>query len=74
MLLHSTPPHSHSIVLRHGNALIFQRKFFPRMTKNRLADPSEICALDLKHKISTIGDLLGFSDYRHRLVDFQICD
>jgi len=39
-------PHSHSIILDHGNALIFQRKFFLRTTKYRLADPSEICALE----------------------------
>jgi hypothetical protein len=28
-LLYSTSPHSHSIVLRHRNALIYQRKSFP---------------------------------------------
>jgi hypothetical protein len=43
------PPHSHSIILRHGNALNFQRNFFLCAMKNRLADPSEICALDFKH-------------------------
>jgi hypothetical protein len=37
--------YSHSIVLSDGSALIFHRKFFPRTT-NRLANPSEICALD----------------------------
>jgi hypothetical protein len=41
-------PHSHSIILGHGNALIFQRKFFLRTMKNRLPDPSKICALDFK--------------------------
>lgn len=43
------PTHSHSIILRHGNALNFQRNFFLCAMKNRLADPSEICALDFKH-------------------------
>jgi hypothetical protein len=43
-------PHSHSIILSHGNALNFQYKFFLRTTKNRLAEPSEICALDFKHE------------------------
>src|SRR6266478_1634073 len=28
ILLHGAPPHSHSIILSHGNALIFQRKSF----------------------------------------------
>jgi hypothetical protein len=32
------------------NALDFRRKFSLRTTKNRLADPSEIFALDLKRK------------------------
>src|SRR6185312_5419262 len=50
ILLCSTPPHSHSIVLSDGNALNFQRKFFLCMMKNRLPDPSEICALDFKHE------------------------
>ncbi|HEX2151327.1 MAG TPA: hypothetical protein VHG31_04935 [Stellaceae bacterium] len=40
--------HSHSIVLDHGNALIFQLNFFLHTTKHRLPDPSEICALDFK--------------------------
>jgi hypothetical protein len=46
----STPPHSHSIVLSYGNALIFQRKFFLHATKNRLCDPSENRALDFKRE------------------------
>jgi hypothetical protein len=47
--LRSIPaPHSHSIVLSHVNALIFQRKFFLRRAKHRLPDPSKICALDFK--------------------------
>jgi hypothetical protein len=33
-------------VLKDHNALIWQHKSFPPTTKNRLADPSEICALD----------------------------
>jgi hypothetical protein len=34
--------------LSHNIALIYQRKLLPRTTKNRLADPSEISALDFK--------------------------
>jgi hypothetical protein len=44
----ATPLYSHSIVLSDGSALIFQRKFFQHARKNRLPDPSEICALDFK--------------------------
>jgi len=36
--------------MSHRNALIFQRKFFRRTTKNRLTDPSEICALEFKEE------------------------
>jgi hypothetical protein len=32
------------------NALIFQRKCFLHTTKNRLPDPSGICALEFKRK------------------------
>ena len=46
----TSPNHSHSIVLSHGNALNFQSKFFLCEMKNRLPDPSEICALDFKHE------------------------
>lgn len=42
--------YSHSIIFSHGNALIFRCKFFLRTTKNRLTDPSEICALEFKHE------------------------
>jgi hypothetical protein len=42
--------YTHSIVLTYGNALIFQRKFFLRTAKNRLADPSENRALEFKHE------------------------
>ena len=42
------PSYSHSIILRHGNALIWRHKFFLCTTKNRLSDPSEILALDFK--------------------------
>jgi hypothetical protein len=40
--------YSHSIILNHGRALEFQRKFFLCATKSRLTDPSEICTLDFK--------------------------
>ena len=48
-------PHSHSIVLGHGNALIFQRKFFLRMRENRLHDPLKICALEFKGEFRRSG-------------------
>ena len=56
--------HSHSIVLSHGNALNFQRKFFLCATKNRLTDPSEIRAFDFKHEfrrsaIYSVSDIIG---------------
>jgi hypothetical protein len=41
-------------------------RFRKRVTKNRLTDPSEICGLELP-----IPNLLGFSDYRHQLIDFS---
>jgi len=71
ILLHGTPPHSHSIVLRHGNALICPRKFFPPATKNRLRDPSEICAIDFKNEfrrsaICLVSAAIG--------IDWPICD
>jgi hypothetical protein len=50
VLLHSIPPRSHSIVRSYVNALIYQRKFFPRVSKDRLPDPSKICALDSKQE------------------------
>jgi hypothetical protein len=43
-------PYSHSIVLCQGNTLIFRREFFRHAAKNRLADPSEISALDFKRE------------------------
>jgi hypothetical protein len=46
-----SPVHySHSIILSNGNAVISQCKFFLLTTKNRLADPSEICALESKRE------------------------
>jgi hypothetical protein len=36
------------MVLSDHNALIQHSKFFPRTMKNRLADPSKICALEFK--------------------------
>jgi len=72
------PAHSHSMISEYRSVLIVQRKFFLCMTKNRLPETSEICVLDFKTRISTIRDLLGFSDYRHRSVDFfethRVCD
>jgi len=52
------------MVLRHGNALNFQRKFFLCPMKNRLLDPSKNCALDFKHKfrpsaIRTLSATIG---------------
>jgi hypothetical protein len=42
------------------------------MAKDRLPDPSEIFAIEFKGEISPIRDLLGFSDYQHRSVDFEV--
>jgi hypothetical protein len=35
-----------------------------------IPDPSEILALEFKGEFSAIHDLLGFKDYRYRLIDF----
>jgi hypothetical protein len=40
------------------------------MQKNRLADPSKICALDFKQEFSAICGSLGFSNYRRLSIDF----
>jgi hypothetical protein len=48
-------PYSHSIVLDHGNALIFQSNSFLHATKHRLPDPSEIHALDFKGEFRRFG-------------------
>jgi hypothetical protein len=48
-------PHSHSIVLMHGNALILPSKFFLRATKNRLPDPSKIRAPEFKSEFHRFG-------------------
>src|SRR5579859_6627405 len=57
-------PHSHSIVLNHGSALIFQRKSCQRIAKHRRGDTSEFFALDFKHKfrrseISLVSATIG---------------
>jgi hypothetical protein len=65
-----TPPHSHSIILSHRNALSFQRKFLvygeepSRRSVGKLR-PS------FQTEISPIPDSLGFSDYRYRSADFR---
>jgi hypothetical protein len=56
--------HSHSMIFGHGKALIERRKSFMRGTKNRPADPSEICALDFKQEfarfpISSVSATIG---------------
>jgi hypothetical protein len=53
------------------SALIKQLNFFPRATKNRLADPSEICAFDFarqfpRFRICSISATIGIDS-----VDFQ---
>ncbi len=67
----SHTPHSHSIVLSHGSALNLQRKFFLDTIGDRRASPSIKSALDFSTEISATRNLLGFSDYRHRSVDFR---
>jgi len=49
------PPHSHSIILSDRIALNSKRKSFLHTTKNRLADPSEICALEFKGEFRRFG-------------------
>jgi hypothetical protein len=44
----STPLHAHSIILSDRNALNSAHNFFLHTMKNRLPDPSEICALEFK--------------------------
>jgi hypothetical protein len=51
-------PHSHSIILSDRNASNSECKFFPHMTKNRLADPSEICALEFKGEFAQFRNWL----------------
>jgi hypothetical protein len=46
----------------------FSAQFFQRGTKNRLADPSEIWALEFQGNFDD-PRLVGFTDDRHRLVD-----
>jgi hypothetical protein len=70
LLLHGRHVSPHSIVLSDRNALNLQRKYFSYMQKNRLADPSKICALDFKREFSAICGSLGFSNYRRLSVDF----
>jgi hypothetical protein len=40
------------------------------MTEDRRLDPSKNSALAFKKQFPNAGHLLGFSDYRHQLVDF----
>jgi hypothetical protein len=46
--------HSHSIIRSDDNLLISQCKSFLRTAKNRLTDPSEICALDFKRNFAEL--------------------
>jgi hypothetical protein len=45
-------PHSHSIVLSHGNALIFQRKFFLRTAKTHFPIRQKFALLNSKENFS----------------------
>jgi hypothetical protein len=56
--------HSHSIILSDRNALNSVHKFFLPTMKNRLPDPSEICALEFKgefrrFKICSVSATIG---------------
>jgi len=62
-------PHSHSIIFVHGNALKFQR-IFSAYAQTPCARSVRNLRSWFQREISAIRDLLGFSDYRHRLVDF----
>jgi hypothetical protein len=46
----SHSPRSHSIVLNDCNTLNSKCEFFLHTMKNRIFDPSEICALDFKRE------------------------
>jgi len=53
-------------VPRHGNALILHRKFFLRIAKNRLGDPSEIRAPEFEGEfrrsaISSVSATIGLN-------------
>jgi hypothetical protein len=61
--------HSHSITFSHGNALIFQRKFFLRTLEHRAPDPSEICALEFKGEFRRFGACLVSATIR---IDWSI--
>src|SRR5882757_9648050 len=64
------PRHSHSIVLKHRNALIFMRKSFLLTVLNPTVSPSNFFAFDFQREICTIQILRGFDNYRYRSVDF----
>jgi len=68
-LSRTTPPNSHSIIFSHGNGLIFWHNFFCARSKT--------CTRSVRNwrswfqiRISASRHFLGFSDYRHRSVDF----
>jgi hypothetical protein len=42
--------------------------------KNRLPDPSKICALEFKGEFLRIRKLLGFRDCWHQSAIFKICE
>jgi hypothetical protein len=50
----SRAPYSHSTISSYCNALNFRRKFLLCTMKNRLPDPSEICALEFKREIQRL--------------------
>jgi hypothetical protein len=52
---HGSASHSHSMISRHGNALIPRHKLSPHTTKNRLPDPSETCDLESKGQFLRFG-------------------
>src|SRR5215472_12698850 len=47
--------HSHSILSKHRNALIFQRKFFSDAARNPNNEPSKFFAYDFKGKFARFG-------------------
>jgi len=56
-LVHSTPRHSHSIVLSDNNALIFQRKFFMARGITASLTLQKFCALDFKREFPRFSNL-----------------
>jgi hypothetical protein len=70
ILLHGAPPYAHSIVLSNRNALNSKRRFFCTRRRTVSQIRRKFPLLNSKEN-SLVQNLLGFSDYRYRLVDLR---